>query len=300
MVAFDSEKLRTFAAVIEHGTLEGAARALHVTAPAVSLRLKALESVVGRVLLQRSTPVRPTEAGETVLRLARQLAALEDDAARELQLDEVPQRPRTIPIAVNADSLAIWFMGAVRRIARELDVMVELLRDDENFSSAQLRAGTVLAAIVADDLNVQGCRSDALGVMRYLPVASPRWIERWMPDGIDLRRLQGAPAVDYDRKDQHQERFVRARLEQALDAPRHWIPSSHEYAAAVRSGLGWGLVPEPQCASDIARGRLIELTPGRPYDVTLYWHRQKIEAGLLGRISEIVAEESARALRPVR
>ncbi|GAB3294020.1 ArgP/LysG family DNA-binding transcriptional regulator [Epidermidibacterium keratini] len=299
MVAFDSEKLRTFAAVIEHGTLDGAARALHITAPAVSLRLKSLEQSVGRVLLQRSSPVQPTEAGETVLRLARQLAMLEDEAARELQLDDNPG-VRTIPIAVNADSLAIWFMAAVRRIARELDVMVELLRDDEHFSSAQLRAGTVVAAIVADDLKVQGARSDPLGIMRYLPVASPRWVERWMPEGIDLRRLQGAPAVDYDRKDQHQERFVRTRLKQALDAPRHWIPSSHEYAAAVRSGLGWGLVPEPQCAADIARGRLIELTPGKPYDVTLYWHRQKIESGPLARISEIVAEESARALRPVR
>src|ERR687897_183309 len=81
----DLEQLRTLRAVVEHGTLDAAAAALHVTPSAVSQRLKALETTAGRVLLVRSKPVRPTPAGETVLRMARQVELLAADAGAELE-----------------------------------------------------------------------------------------------------------------------------------------------------------------------------------------------------------------------
>lgn len=296
MSGYDSERLRTLVAVVEHGTFEAAARALHVTAPAVSQRVKALESQAGRILLRRTVPVAPTAAGETLLRLGRQLIALEAEAAGALR-DSVGDPP-TIQLAANADSLAVWFLGAFERITTELDVLVELHRDDEYHSTELLRSGTVMAAVTANPEPLQGCRADALGVLRYLPVASPAWLRRWMPDGIDLRRLQGAPLIDFDPKDQHQDRFVRQRLRQALTAPRHWIPSSEGYHQAVRRGIGWGLVPEAQCAPDLAAGDLVELTPGQPYDVTLHWQRWRIDTVALAGAGRIVREEAAKALRP--
>ena len=60
---WDLAQLRAFAATIDHGSLDGAAAALHVTPSAVSQRLKALERTVGAVLLQRSRPVRADRAG---------------------------------------------------------------------------------------------------------------------------------------------------------------------------------------------------------------------------------------------
>ena len=80
----DLAQLRALRAAVDTGTLEGAARALHVTPSAVSQRLKALEQATGRVLLVRSRPVQVTEPGRAVLRLARQLDLLAADAAREL------------------------------------------------------------------------------------------------------------------------------------------------------------------------------------------------------------------------
>lgn len=297
MSGFHSDRLRTLVAVVDHGSFEAAARALHVTAPAISQRIKALESQAGRILLRRTQPVEVTSAGEGLLRLGRQLIALEDEAADELTAS-TESRP-SVQIAVNADSLAIWFLAACERIAAELDVMVELHRDDEYHSTDLLRSGTVMAAVTANPEPLQGCRTDPLGVLRYVPVASPAWLERWMPDGIDLHNLQGAPLVDFDPKDQHQDRFVRQRLRQALSAPRHWIPSSEGYHDAVRRGLGWGLVPEAQCGPDIESGDLVELTPGQPYDVVLYWQRWRIDTAGLAGAGRIVREEAARALRAV-
>ena len=72
--------LRTLAAVVDAGTLERAAAQLGVTPSAVSQRIRALERQLGRVLLTRTRPVRPTPDGTVLLRLGRQLALLEHEA----------------------------------------------------------------------------------------------------------------------------------------------------------------------------------------------------------------------------
>ena len=65
----DLAQLRALDATVREGTLEAAARALHITPSAVSQRLRALEVATGRILLVRSKPVRVTESGQAVLRL---------------------------------------------------------------------------------------------------------------------------------------------------------------------------------------------------------------------------------------
>src|SRR5699024_798286 len=102
--------------VVDEGTLDAAAAALHVTPSAVSQRLKALEQGVGRVLLLRTKPVRLTESGQVVVRFARQLARLELDARAELGMADGDE-PARLPIAVNADSLATWFLPALGRVS---------------------------------------------------------------------------------------------------------------------------------------------------------------------------------------
>src|SRR5690242_18464645 len=103
---FDLAQLRALSATVSEGTLEAAARALHVTPSAISQRLKALETTTGRVLLVRSKPVQVTPSGRAVLRLARQIEVLTADAAVELGGGgDEPARAVPLPIAVNADSL---------------------------------------------------------------------------------------------------------------------------------------------------------------------------------------------------
>src|SRR6478752_1344906 len=74
----------TLAAIVDEGSLDAAARRLQLTPSAVSQRLATLERQVGRVLLVRVKPVRPTEAGRALVRLARQVALVEHDALAEL------------------------------------------------------------------------------------------------------------------------------------------------------------------------------------------------------------------------
>ena len=76
----DPVALRTLAVAVRLGTFEAAARELHVTPSAVSQRIKALETRIGRVLLHRVKPLEPTEAGRVLVRLATQTELLEREA----------------------------------------------------------------------------------------------------------------------------------------------------------------------------------------------------------------------------
>src|SRR6266550_1730284 len=80
----DAVQLATFQAVIDEGSFEAAARALHVTPSAVSQRIKALEQAVGQVLVSRGTPCRPTGHGERLVQLGRQTRLLYDEASQSL------------------------------------------------------------------------------------------------------------------------------------------------------------------------------------------------------------------------
>src|SRR3954468_20970479 len=101
----DLAQLRALDATVREGTLEAAARALHVTPSAISQRLRALEAATGRILLVRTKPVQVTESGQAVLRLARQVQLLAADAVRELGGGRPADRLPTLSIAVNADSM---------------------------------------------------------------------------------------------------------------------------------------------------------------------------------------------------
>lgn len=300
MARFSSEQLHTFAAVLTEGTLDAAARLLNITPSAVSQRLKALEQASGRVLLQRSNPVQATESGQVVLRLARQLAQLEADAELELGLPgESPMV--SVPIVVNADSLAVWFLKALTRVPAELNAVFDLHRDDEQYSTSMLRAGTVMAAVTSTPEPVQGCRVEPLGSMRYRAVTTPEFRARWLPDGVDVASLRAAPAVDFDRKDEYQHRFLElmggAARGMEPAGPRHYVPSSQEFAEAIRLGLGWGLLPEAQCREDIENGHLVELAPERPLDIPLYWQRWRTPSRILDAVSEAVRSTAADVLR---
>lgn len=289
------EHLETFAAIFDEGSFEGAARRLHITPSAVSQRVKAMEQRVGSVLVQRSRPVVATAAGSTILRLARQLDRLVDDAAREL--GGGPAGGTVMPIVVNADSLATWFVPALVRAARETGARFEVIRADETLSTEQLRRGEVMAAVTATKQPVPGCTSTRLGTDRYRAVASPAFAAEHFANGVTAEALQHAPAMEFDRHDAFQERFIRRVTRARIDPPRHFVPSSTEFALAIELGLGWGMLPDLQCREALAQGRLVELVgPGSAIDLALYWQRWNLRSPVLDLLSTVVAEEAAAAL----
>ncbi|WP_280261491.1 LysR family transcriptional regulator ArgP [Nocardia wallacei] len=292
------DQLRALDATVAEGTLEAAARRLRVTPSAVSQRIKTLEGTVGRILLQRSKPVRPTESGLAVLRLARQIELLTGDTARELgaaATESDTTRPVRIPVAVNADSLETWVMPAFGRAPA--GICFEIHREDEEHTTRLLRDGTVMAAITATAQPVQGCRAERLGAMRYRAMATPEFVRTWFPDGATARAFAAAPVVLFDRKDDLQDRLMRRRARRPLDPPRHYIPSSSGFHEAVRLGLGWGMLPDLQASADEKSGRTVALGRGLHIDVPLYWQQWRLDSPALGAVAAVVAAAAAQSLR---
>ncbi|WP_031480339.1 LysR family transcriptional regulator ArgP [Streptomyces bicolor] len=291
------DQVRTLLAVVDEGTFDAAAAALHVTPSAVSQRVKALEQRTGRVLLVRTKPVRPTESGEVVVRFARQLARLERDARAELGLRGAGEATR-VSIAVNADSLATWFLAALTRVRQEPPLCFELRREDESRTATLLREGLVMAAVTSSPDPVAGCTVRPLGRMRYLAAASPEFAERHL--GGSLRdAIMRAPVMTFDRSDDLQDAFVRRlrRARTGASAVRHHVPTSEGFLSAVTAGLGWGLIPESQAEPLLRDGRLVQLAPERPVDVPLYWQQWKLHSPALVAVTDAVAATAAEALR---
>lgn len=290
---------RTLAAVVDAGTFEAAAAELSVTPSAVSQRVKQLEQRLGRVLVVRSKPVRVTEAGASVVRLARQLALLEHDALAAFGGGDAPSaRPTTVPLAVNADSLGTWFLPALARIADRHAVVFDLHRDDQDFTAGLLESGAVMGAVTSQAVPVAGCLVRPLGVMRYTAVATPAWVARWCPGGPDAASLAVAPRVDFDRRDDLQGEYLRSLGTDGAEPPRHFVPASNDFATAIKLGLGWGLLPGFQSDAELASGELVPLG-GNPVDVPLYWQQWNLGSPLLDAIADGITREARRALQPV-
>jgi LysR family transcriptional regulator (chromosome initiation inhibitor) len=294
------DQVRTLLAVVDEGTFDAAAAALHVTPSAVSQRVKSLEQRTGRVLLMRTKPVRATESGEVVVRFARRLARLERDARTELGMSEAGE-PTRLSIAVNADSLATWFLPALTRVPRELRLCFELRREDEAHTAALLREGVVMAAVTSWPDPVAGCSVRALGRMRYLAAAAPDFAGRWLGAGTDAplsELIADAPVMAFDRNDDLQDEFVRGlRGGPGASALQHFMPTSEGFVDAVVAGLGWGMVPEVQAEPLLRAGRLVHLAPDRVLDVPLYWQQWKLDFPALAAVAEAVAAVAAETLR---
>lgn len=294
MVSFQAEHLRTFLVVLETGTFEAAAQTLHVTASAISQRIKAMEQTAGQTLLQRSTPIAPSAAGLIVQRLARQMRQLEYDAARDLGINGTGRGH--LSVVVNADSLATWFLDALALLPGTGLPPLEILREDEHHSASLLRSGEVMAAVTATAQPVQGCSTTPLGALTYFAVAAPAFIDTWFPEGFSGEALAAAPALNYDRSDTLQSNFLAQFTACAATGPQHYLPDTLQLARAISDGLGWGLMPQAHARPGLAGGTLRELVPGRVTRVELFWQRWKIASSALDALTSAVTQAAASGL----
>ncbi|KRA24273.1 chromosome replication initiation inhibitor protein [Microbacterium sp. Root61] len=291
MMRIPLELAETLAAIVDEGTLDAAAMRLRITPSAVSQRLKSLEELLGRVVLVRSKPARATAAGEAVVRLARQMALLEHDTLDELGVAHDDGVARvSVPLAVNADSLATWFLPPLARLSATLPVVFELHRDDQDFTAGLLESGTVMGAVTSRATPVAGCRVSVLGAMRYEAVATPQFVADWFSAGVTAASLAAAPVIDFDRRDDLQTLWLTSRGADPARPPRHYVPASSDFAHAVKAGLGWALLPRFQSEDALDAGRLVAIG-GDPIDVPLYWQQWNLRSPLLDAVAaEIIAE----------
>ncbi len=296
----DYAALAALAAVVREGSFERAARSLNVTASAISQRIKLLEERLGSVLIIRGQPCVATDTGRLLCRHVEQVGMLETDlrgSLPKLMNASAGSAHVTLRVAVNADSIGTWFVGALAAFLESESALVDVAVDDQEHTVDWLRSGNVLAAVTAHSKPVQGCNSVFLGRLAYAAVASPGYVRKHFPEGITPSALAHAPALTFNRKDRLQAQWVRRVCRRAVDIPTHWLPATQAFVDASVAGIGWAMNPISLVREHLATGTLVELVPGRSLSVPLYWQHTRLQVPMLARLTRVVAAAAREALR---
>lgn len=254
----DFTYLRTFLEIYRSGSLTRAGQTLHMTQPAVSQHLRALEAQVGRPLFKRhSRGVMPTAAGR---QLARSLAphfeaieAIADSVSGTLY-------SHTVHIGGAIDLLAAFVAPVVApltrggmRFALRPGLFKELID--------ALQAEELDAIVVADDCSRLHVEAVPLFEYDKVLVASRDFAAK-LPRATKARRkaLLAGPFVAFDATMPQ----IRDALERAIGVAPGGnaalvVPDLRAIAAAVKASAGIAVLPRSLVAPDLESGQLEQL-----------------------------------------
>jgi LysR family transcriptional regulator, cyn operon transcriptional activator len=146
------DQLRTFVTVVEAGGVHRAVARLHLSQPAASRQINALEAALGVPLFDRvGRRLKLTAEGEGLLRLSRQLLgqvqAFNEQAAALKKGDTGILRVAATPMVI--ENTLSGFLGGYRR--RYPGIEVQLVEEGGIAMPSQLEFGDVHLAIMAVD-----------------------------------------------------------------------------------------------------------------------------------------------------
>ena len=250
LAGFDSRQLAVFRAVVEAGSITGAARRLHVSQPAVTASVQRLEGALGVTLLERGARgVTPTDAGRRLVAHARRIDALMSEA-----LADVTEGAETLaPLVLGASTtIAAGLLPALiaRFREREGKVGVRLVVGNTKEILAQVRSRALPLGLVEGPSRAPGVRLERFIDDTLLPLVAASRERR-----IDLQRT---PVLWREVGS-----GTRAVMEKALGALGR-EPLEHDLelgsTAAIRRavalGLGLGFLSRWSVAEALDAGRV--------------------------------------------
>ncbi|MEN9583784.1 MAG: hypothetical protein RLZZ616_790 [Pseudomonadota bacterium] len=249
-----------FAAVVEAGSMTGAAKALGMTPSAVSQHISQLESLLGLPLLHRSTRrLNLTEAGEVVWQGCQSLQQTLNQT--ELRLSEVRDSLLgevriTAPVGMAGQPLARALSPLLQA---HPGLCIQIIADDEK---RDLIAERIDVALRVGTLSDSTLVARKLGQTRMLLCASPAYLARkgtprspadlLEHDWLAADMLSGGLTFFDDKGLGHK----------VKPKPRVVCNNVLPLRQFTLVGQGVSLQPEGEIAEDLAQGRLLELLPG--------------------------------------
>lgn len=296
MRTIDLKLLAALDAVISEQNFDRAASVLSITQSAISQRIKQLEQLVAHPVLIRTQPLTLTPIGVKLIKYYKQVNLLE----HQLNEDIFPSSAKKVvsaSIALNADTLASWFIPAITPLLKLNNIELDLHLANEQETQKLLIKGEVFAAISSQKKAVSGCNTQFLGELNYLLVCSPEFKEKYFPTGLTTESLTQAPAVDFDPNDNmHATYLAKVFKIQPGSYPCHRVRSSEAFVKLALAGLAYTLLPITQAIEHLNSGTLVSLAPEKPLTQKLYWHSWVLEKGLHKALSEQVINYAQKIL----
>lgn len=248
------DNLTTFCAVVAAGGLNAAAAGLHLTQPAVTKQIRALEADLGVRLLERGPRgISLTPAGRQIHRLARQAAAAAA-GCRRLAADWRVEGQRELTVAAGL-TLTIYTLPPVLRAfaVAAPAVRLRLVSADSEAALALVHAWQADVALVttytdSDRVQAVPLFTDALVAVAAAGASLP----------LSTGELSGRPLLAMSGNS-----GLRRYIDEVL-ATRGAVPDvvmelDSVEALRIMAGLGLGiaLLPWSAVRDDVAAGRLI-------------------------------------------
>lgn len=292
---YDYDSLAFLSAVVRTGGFDTASKSLGVTQSAVSQRIKQLEDAVGSVLIVRGRPCVASDDGLLLCQHFDQITIMRHELKEQL-LGRAEKKKGSVRIAVNSDSLATWFPDVAKRAAGELNLLLDVVPDDQEFTEDRLRSGDAIAIVTSSDTPVPGCKVYSLGEMEYLAVASASYVEKYLADGPTTKSLSESPSIRFDLKDSLPLQWMELAFGKTADLSSHFIPSYEGHLICCQRGIGWVMMPFEAVAPGITSGELVEIMPNARLRTPLFWHTRSKSSEVLQRLSSIVRNVAQQKL----
>jgi DNA-binding transcriptional LysR family regulator len=252
-------QLQMLVAVAEEHTLQRAASRVHRTQPAVSIAIAKLEEEVGAKLLDRSQgrEFRLTSAGDTLVRYARRLLSLRDEAVAAV--DEI-RAVKVGHIRVGANqSIGEYVLPQLVKDFRDQYPEVKI-RIAIGYSDAMLSAlkhHQLDIALIAGQATAAELRSQVILRDRLVAIVPPNHHLARI-DRVHIQDLAYEPLVVLTDTSELRERisqvFKRFRVVMNVQVETETLESIKNISAA---GSGVGIVPSLAMKAKGARGDLV-------------------------------------------
>ncbi|EAQ66292.1 chromosome replication initiation inhibitor protein [Marinomonas sp. MED121] len=286
----DYKAIECLRQVVESQGFEKAGDVLGLTQSAVSQKIKRLEQSYNSVLLIRDKPLRLTALGKKLNMHYIKVQLMEQALVSESSGDQSLQ---CLPIAINNDSLATWFIHVISKFSKDENRRLQCKIADQSLTRDLLKKGEVVAALSDTGASIAGGESLYLGSMDYILVASPKFIANYLGRRFTALDIAKVPALIFDENDQLWSSYQTQILGLEGNARAcHWLPSSQGFVQMLLSDNVCGLVPKIQIEQELKEGRLVELMPKKRLKVPLFWHWCGLDSALISELTDTVVRQA--------
>jgi len=249
-------QLRSFVAVAEAGHLTRASEKLHVSQPAVSAQIKALEEELDLALFERtSSGMVPTTAGQTLLAYAQKVLAAAQALRNEAKAlkGEVAGRVRVGTMSDPGFIRIGEFLSAT--VERYPLLQLELHQEVTGEAFAKVRDGDLDASFYYGDLEHRLVGRLRLRGVTYRVAAPAAWNERVVD--ADWDAIANQPWVTTPSISSHH-KLVRELFDKHGMEPTRVVEADQEsvIASLVVSGVGLSLIREELALEKAAAGEV--------------------------------------------
>lgn len=290
IVDMDYHALKTLESVLRNQNFERAAKELFITQSAVSQRLNQLEADFGQRLLIRELPYRSTELGEKLLSHYRKVLSLEQEL--DINSIETSELRPTIRVAMNVDTLEIWFQKVLHHPEIAKLINLEITIDDEKYTLDYLKSGRVDVSIGNVRTQVSNHDCTKLGSMTYVLVANPDFKKKYVPKGLEELNFSQFPGIVYNDRDDLHTAYLKERFNFTGSYPKTSIPSISGIKAALLSGFGYGLQPLMYIQKELKSKELVLLDKKESIQRELYLHHWNYQTPALKKLISVIQTAS--------